>query len=89
MIKGPEMKSKGLMKCFLKMIPRQMHKLSRANCTRYYKPSEYTILSMEVDVIVPQSGSSVLRIDLNSEADLAIIKWNGELPNKCEYSVIL
>lgn len=84
-LRGPQIKSYKLMKCFRKLIPEAMHKLTKTDCVQYLPPNDNKILSVSFEVPLPQPCNGICRLEYVGESDDLVVKWMGELPSKCEF----
>lgn len=87
-LRGPQIKTYKLMKCFRKLIPEAMHKLTKIDCVQYLSPNDNKILSVCFEVPVPQPCAGICRLEFIGESDDLVVKWLGELPSKCKFDFL-
>lgn len=81
-LRGSTTRTFNMMMCLRTLLPEQMHKVTRMNCSQYLSPGEFRIISVPTEVAVPQPSSSIFRIDfVGNEHDISV-RWLGEMPNK-------
>lgn len=81
-LRGPTAKTYHLMMCLRLLLPEQMHKVTKMNCSQYLSPSEFRIITVPPEVAVPQPNNSIFRIDFVGNNNSVSVKWLGELPCK-------
>lgn len=90
-LRGPQTKTAGLMRCLSRLLPARMHaRHVRTNSTRYVPASECRLLSVLPEVAVPQPQAHIFRVDFVRDVandEVCIVKWTGQLPDKRKYFV--
>lgn len=80
-LRGSQSKTYAYMKCLRKILPEQLHHLTKINSQQYLPSTECRILSVSTDVAVPQPCAGIYRIDFTDDNTMTV-KWLGEVPDK-------
>lgn len=87
-LRGAPSTTYDLMVCLRRLVPETMHNSVQHDSPQYLENSECRIVSVSPEIAIPQESHLLLRIDLveNEGENMNIsVKWNGQVPSKCEY----
>jgi folliculin len=84
-VRGPPDKTCHLVSNLKKILPEALHKFTKINAEKYVIAKECRILSLPIDVAVPQMTANIFRVDLMEDHEYELIpsvKWIGDVPSK-------